>query len=138
MKSLKLSVTALLIHQLAYVPGGRFMLKPVHFAQKFIEIYNTGNSSVYHAFVTTSVKDPVLAAANVRQLNNEFSNTGSVTIRKITSVSPTNTELTLQNEVHDSWWKMNLITNTIKQYKEHHIVPIYHLLDKFSKAYELC
>jgi CubicO group peptidase (beta-lactamase class C family) len=86
-------------------------------------VYNTNDTAAYAAFFTKVLNDPRKIKANVNQMSREFRFIGPVTLKKIKAISATEIDLTFQTKNFGSWWTLMWITDSVKNFKEHHMRP---------------
>jgi len=86
-------------------------------------VYNTNDTAVYRRFFSSVLNDRQKIKSNIAQMRREFKFIGPVKLRKIQVVSATETDLTLQTENYGSWWNFLWITDSAKNFKEHHMRP---------------
>ena len=96
---------------------------PVADFNALTSVYNTNDTAAYTAFFKKVSNDPRKIKANTNQMSREFRFIGPVTLKKVTAISTTETDLTFQTKNFGSWWTFMWITDSSKNFKEHHMRP---------------
>ena len=90
-------------------------------AKNLVDVYNAGDSIRSLNFIMGSTHDEARIQAFERQLGEEHMEIGAVKTVRIKTVSPTETEALVQSVRYEAWWRMVVLTDTLQQFKEHHM-----------------
>lgn len=92
-------------------------------AKEYLNIYNTGDTSVYRSFLKKSTPASALND-KVSRFNNTWKSIGEVYAAKMQSTSPRSIEIQAKEKRFGSWWKFTIDTDSLQEFSNRRVLPI--------------
>ncbi|SDM31584.1 serine hydrolase domain-containing protein [Kriegella aquimaris] len=93
-------------------------------AERFITIYNTGDTLQYHRFLSTISSDGETVKRTLQGHKNTYNLLGKVEVKDWVYVSTSKMDLIVKEGKYDTWWRFMISTDENQKFLERKIIPL--------------
>jgi len=92
-------------------------------AKEYLNIHNTGDSSVYRIFLKKNTSSPDLDA-KVFGFNNSWKAIGKVNAVEMRATGPRGIEFLAKEQKFGFWWKFSIETDSLQRFSKRRVLPV--------------